>query len=176
MLHGYDIKITDEDLNDSDKEDSVINNDWTEEAYQFISEVFYGIEKQIYKQALSNPDIMKKIKETQGMLIGSRLIEFYLNQVYRGVVEKDDATMLEKFTKLGKMTDEKPIFILNLVSNIITKVYTMAPRSKLVPDSEESYLKSVQANNELMKKYILTELTNFLADLKKAKKQKGIKD
>jgi hypothetical protein len=52
----------------------------------------------------------------------------------------------------------------------------MAPRSKLVPDSEESYLKSVQANNELMKKYILTELTNFLADLKKAKKQKGIKD
>ena len=119
---------------------------------------------------------MKKIKETQGMLIGSRLIEFYLNQVYRGVVEKDDATMLEKFTKLGKMTDEKPIFILNLVSNIITKVYTMAPRSKLVPDSEESYLKSVQANNELMKKYILTELTNFLADLKKDKKQKGIKD
>ncbi len=172
MLHGYDIKITDEDLNDSDKEDSVKNNDWTEEAYQFISEVFYGIEKQIYKQALSNPDIMKKIKETQGMLIGSRLIEFYLNQVYRGVVEKDDATMLEKFTKLGKMTDEKPIFILNLVSNIITKVYTMSPRSKLVPDNEESYLKSVQMNNELIKKYIITELKEFLANLKKAKKKK----
>ncbi len=45
MLHGYDIKITDDDLNNSDKEDSTINNDWAEEAYQFISEVFYGIEK-----------------------------------------------------------------------------------------------------------------------------------
>ena len=47
MLHGYDIKITDDDLNDSDKEDSI---DWTEEAFSFINEVIFGIEKEVYKK------------------------------------------------------------------------------------------------------------------------------
>ena len=51
MLHGYDIKITDDDLNDSDKEES---NDWTEEAYSFINEVIFGIEKEVYKKGLEN--------------------------------------------------------------------------------------------------------------------------
>ena len=82
MLHGYDIKITDDDLNDSDKEDQQ-NNDWTEEAFSFINEVIFGIEREVYKKGLENSEIKNKLKETGGMLIGSRLLEFYLTQVYR---------------------------------------------------------------------------------------------
>ena len=74
MLHGYDIKITDDDLNDSDKEDQQ-NNDWTEEAFSFINEVIFGIEREVYKKGLENNEIKKKLQETSGMLIGSRLLE-----------------------------------------------------------------------------------------------------
>ena len=56
MLHGYDIKITDDDLNDSDKEDSV---DWTEEAFAFINDVIFGIEKEVYKKGMENEEIKK---------------------------------------------------------------------------------------------------------------------
>ena len=34
MLHGNDIKITDDDLNDSDKEEQ--KKDWTEDAFYYI--------------------------------------------------------------------------------------------------------------------------------------------
>ena len=59
MLHGYDIKITDDDLNDSDKEDKP-NNDWTEEAFSFINEVIFGIEREVFKKGLENSEIMSK--------------------------------------------------------------------------------------------------------------------
>ena len=167
MLHGYDIKITDEDLNDSDKEES---GDWTEEAFSFINEVIFGIEREVYKKAMENNEIKKTIKETSGMLIGSRLLEFYLTQVYRQLIEKKNDMILERFTKMGKICDEKPIFMLNLVSNVINKVYPMMPRSKLDPDDENKYTQSVMAILLIMKNYIVSDLKDYLKKLKEAKK------
>ena len=167
MLHGYDIKITDEDLNDSDKEES---GDWTEEAFSFINEVIFGIEREVYKKAMENNEIKKTIKETSGMLIGSRLLEFYLTQVYRQLIEKKNDMILERFTKMGKICDEKPIFMLNLVSNVINKVYPMMPRSKLDPDDENKYSQSVMAILLIMKNYIVSDLKDYLKKLKEAKK------
>ena len=59
MLHGYNIKITDDDLNDSDKEEQ---NDWTEEAFSFINEVIFGIEREVYKKAQENSEIKCSFK------------------------------------------------------------------------------------------------------------------
>ena len=167
MLHGYDIKITDDDLNDSDKEES---NDWTEDAYSFINEVIFGIEKEVYKKGMENAEIKKTLNQTGGMLIGSRLLEFYLTQVYRQLVEKSNDLILEKFIKMGKICDEKPIFMLNLVSNVINKVYPMMPRSKLDLDNDAKYCQSVLGILMTMKNYIVNDLKEYLKKLKDAKK------
>ena len=167
MLHGYDIKITDDDLNDSDKEEQ---NDWTEEAFSFINEVIFGIEREVFKKATENSEIMKTIKETSGMLIGSRLLEFYLTQVYRQLIEKKNDMVLAKFTKMGEVCDEKPVFMLNLVSNVINKVYPMMPRSKFEPSDENKYSQSVLAVLLIMKNYIVSDLKDYLKKLKEAKK------
>ena len=169
MLHGYDIKITDDDLNDSDKEDQQ-NNDWTEEAFSFINEVIFGIEREVYKKGLENSEIKNKLKETGGMLIGSRLLEFYLTQVYRQLVEKSNDIILAKFIKMGNICDEKPIFMLNLVSNVINKVYPMMPRSKLDTENEKKYSESVLQILLIMKNFIVTDLKDYLKKLKEAKK------
>ena len=169
MLHGYDIKITDDDLNDSDKEDQH-NNDWTEEAFSFINEVIFGIEREVYKKGLENSEIKNKLKETGGMLIGSRLLEFYLTQVYRQLVEKSNDIILAKFIKMGNICDEKPIFMLNLVSNVINKVYPMMPRSKLDTENEKKYSESVLQILLIMKNFIVTDLKDYLKKLKEAKK------
>ena len=168
MLHGYDIKITDEDLNDSDKEDQP--TDWTEEAFSFINEVIFGIEREVYKKGLENSEIKNKLKESSGMLIGSRLLEFYLTQVYRQLVEKSNDIVLARFIKMGQICDEKPIFMLNLVSNVINKVYPMMPRSKLNTENENKYNESVLQVLLVMKNYIVTDLKDYLKKLKEAKK------
>ena len=167
MLHGYDIKITDDDLNDSDKEDSY---DWTEDAYSFINEVIFGIEKEVYKKGMEKAEIKKTLQQTGGMLIGSRLLEFYLTQVYRQLVEKSNDIILDKFIKMGKICDEKPIFMLNLISNVINKVYPMMPRSKLDLENEVKYSQSVLGILMTMKNYIICDLKDYLKKLKEAKK------
>ena len=63
MLHGYDIKITDDDLNDSDKEDQKI--DWTDVAFLFIRDFIYGIEGAVYKKASLKNEI-KKLQTING--------------------------------------------------------------------------------------------------------------
>ena len=168
MLHGYDIKITDDDLNDSDKEEQ--RGDWTEEAFSFINEVIFGIEREVYKKAQENSEIKSKLQDTGGMLIGSRLLEFYLTQVYRQLVEKSNDVILAKFIKIGNICDEKPIFMLNLISNVINKVYPMMPRSKLNTENEKEYSQSVLQILLVMKNFIVSDLKDYLKKLKEAKK------
>ena len=167
MLHGYDIKITDDDLDDCDKESQT---DWTEDAFAFINEVIFGIEREVYKKAQENSEIKSKLQETGGMLIGSRLLEFYLTQVYRQLVEKTNDVILGKFIKIGNICDEKPIFMLNLISNVINKVYPMMPRSKLNTENEKEYSQSVLQILLVMKNFIVSDLKDYLKKLKEAKK------
>ena len=172
MLHGYDIKITDDDLNDSDKEDQGDFGNWLDDAFAFITDVFIGVEREVYKAAEKNQKVKDKFKETEGMLVGMKFIEFYLNQVYRQLVEKLDPFIVETFVKMGQKTDEKPLFVLNLIANIINKVYPMMPRSKLDQSDEFKHIESVRQNLTLMKKYILNDLDDNLKKLKEAKKKK----
>ena len=119
---------------------------------------------------MENAEIKKTLNQTGGMLVGSRLLEFYLTQVYRQLVEKSNDLILEKFIKMGKICDEKPIFMLNLVSNVINKVYPMMPRSKLDLDNDVKYCQSVLGILMTMKNYIVNDLKEYLKKLKDAKK------
>ena len=71
---------------------------------------------------------------------------------------------------MGNICDEKPIFMLNLVSNVINKVYPMMPRSKLDPGDENKYSQSVLAVLLIMKNFIVSDLKDYLKKLKEAKK------
>ena len=77
---------------------------------------------------------------------------------------------------MGEKTDEKPLFVLNLIANIINKVYPMMPRSKLDQSDEFKHIESVRQNLTLMKKYILNDLDDNLKKLKEAKKKKRLDD
>jgi L-lactate utilization protein LutB len=77
---------------------------------------------------------------------------------------------------MGEKTDEKPLFVLNLIANIINKVYPMMPRSKLDQSDEFKHIESVRQNLTLMKKYILNDLDYNLKKLKEAKKKKRLDD
>jgi hypothetical protein len=93
-----------------------------------------------------------------------------VTQVYRQLVEKSNDIILERFIKMGKICDEKPIFMLNLVSNVINKVYPMMPRSKLDLENEMKYNQSVLGILMTMKNYIVCDLKDYLKKLKEAKK------
>ena len=168
-LHGYDIKITDDDLNDSDKEDQKI--DWTEDGYKFVRDFIYGIEGNVYKKALQNKDV-QKVKENEGFQIGSNILEFYLSQVYNQLVQKTNALIVTTFVKIGNICDEKPLYMLILVSKVIKIVYPKMPRSNLNPENDKVYGMSVLQTLFSMKSFIVNELKDSLKELKEAKKMK----
>ena len=169
MLHGYDIKITDDDLNDSDKEEQKI--DWTEEAFLFVRDFIYGIEGTAFKKA-STINQLKKLKEHEGIEFGNKVLEFYLTQVYTQLVDKTNALIVSKFIKIGQVCDEKPLFMLILVSKVIKSVYPKMERDKLNIENEEIYKKSVLVVLTMMKSFIVNELKESLKELKEAKKMK----
>ena len=169
MLHGYDIKITDDDLNDSDKEEQKI--DWTEEAFLFVRDFIYGIEGTAFKKA-STINQLKKLKEPEGIEFGNKVLEFYLTQVYTQLVDKTNALIVSKFIKIGQICDEKPLFMLILVSKVIKSVYPKMERDKLNIENEEIYKKSVLVVLTMMKSFIVNELKESLKELKEAKKMK----
>ena len=169
MLHGYDIKITDDDLNDSDKEEQKI--DWIEEAFLFVRDFIYGIEGTAFKKA-STINQLKKLKEPEGIEFGNKVLEFYLTQVYTQLVDKTNALIVSKFIKIGQICDEKPLFMLILVSKVIKSVYPKMERDKLNIENEEIYKKSVLVVLTMMKSFIVNELKESLKELKEAKKMK----
>ena len=169
MLHGYDIKITDDDLNDSDKEEQKI--DWTDEAFLFVRDFIYGIEDTVYKKASLKNEI-KKLQTSDGILMGSSILEFYLSQVYNQLVEKTNALIVTKFVTIGNICDEKPLYMLVLVSKVIKIIYPKMPRSGLDIENEEKYKKSVLLVLTTMKNFITNELKDSLKELKEAKKMK----
>ena len=169
MLHGYDIKITDDDLNDSDKEEQ--KEDWTDESFLFVRDFIYGIEGTAYKKAASVNQI-KKLKEPEGIEFGNKILEFYLTQVYTQLVEKTNSLIVSKFIKIGQICDEKPLFMLILASKVIKTVYPKMPRDKFDIENEEIYKKSVLQVLMMMKNFIVNELNQSLKELKEAKKLK----
>lgn len=161
----------DEDIDD---DENLVS--WEEEAFNFIKEVFIGIEREIYKRSEENKLLQKKLKEMDSMLLGVRLIEFYLNNVSIQLLDRHDPYIIEIFEHYGKVCKEEPKFMLNIVSNVINKTYPMFQRSKLDVSNQYKYIDSVKENVDLMKKFICTLLKEMLEKLKTAKKKANIKD
>ena len=169
MLHGYDIKITDDDLNDSDKEEQ--KKEWTEDAFYYIRDFIYGIEGTLYQKVSATKEI-KKLLESESIQIGSKLVDFYLSQVYDQLVKKTNPLIVAKFINIGKICNEKPLFMLIVTSKVIKNVYPYLPRTKFDIENEEKYKKSVLQILMAMKDPIVNDLKDSLKQLNEAKKLK----
>ena len=169
MLHGYDIKITDEDLNDSDKEEK--KEDWTEEAYHFVKDFIYGVEGSAYKKAALNNEI-KILKEEGGFVIGMKILEFYLGQVYNQLTQKTNPLIVSKFIRIGNICNEKPHFMLIIASKVIKTLYPRLPRAKFDIEDDKKYSQSVLQILISMRDLIISELKDSLKEFREAKKTK----
>ena len=169
MLHGYDIKITDDDLNDSDKEENQI--DWTDPAFLFIRDFVYGVEGALYKRMQKTNDL-QKLKNENALPIGKQLLGFYLSQVYSQFVEKTNALVVANITKIGQICNEKPLFMLILISKVINVIYPEIPRNNFDVGNEKIYGQSVLNVLVSKKSYIVNELKESLKEMRESQKLK----
>lgn len=161
---------------DEDIDDENNQIPWEEEAFTFIKDIFVGIEREVFKKSEENKILQAKLKEMDSMLLGVRLIECYLTNVYKQLLDRQDQYIVETFEHYGNVCKEEPKFMLNLISNVINKTYPMFQRSKLDVSNQYKYLDSVRSNVDIMKKFICTLLKELLEKLKKAKKEANVKD
>jgi hypothetical protein len=153
--------------------------------FELIENVLYGIETKVFsiiteptsgeKDIASELQVKNKtditdLKTQKAMYYGTNLLEYYLNGVYKSLVDKSDPFMCDKFAEIGKLINIHPVYALNIISNVIMKVYPLCPRSKFVLENKEKYLDSVKQTLLIMKKYTLKI---FNEDLKKLSEQKN---
>lgn len=138
--------------------------------YGFIEDVFIGIETKVYSTLKEKENFNTQIISNEGMLLGINLLEYYLNQVYKSLVDKDDDLITSKFKIYSDLINNTPVYTLNLFTNIIMKSYPKLPRSKLNIENETKYIESVKETAEIMKKYMLHTFHQDLDKLNELKK------
>jgi hypothetical protein len=141
--------------------------------YYFIEEVFIGIETKVYQMTTEKEGFKDKLNTREGMLYGMNLLEFYLNTLYKTLVEKSDDFIMKKFEHMGQILEMHPVYALNIITNVIMKCYPLFTRSKLNLEDKDKYIDSVKSITGLMRKYILK---TFEEDLEKFNLHKNNKD
>lgn len=140
--------------------------------FLFIEEVFLGIEKKNYSTLKDKENYDELLKTRNGMFVGMNFLEVYLDQLYKILVNKEDEFILQKFHEIGDKLDLNPVLSLNLVSNVIMRVYPLFTRSKLNTLNETVYLESVKDVTCIMKKYIVKLFNDDLKKLNEEKQKK----
>lgn len=141
--------------------------------YNFIEEVFIGIETKVYQMTSQKVDFKDKLSTKEGMLYGVNFLEFYLNSLYKILVEKSDDFIIKKFEEIGQILEMHPVYALNILTNVIMKCYPMFSRSKLNLEDQEKYIDSVRRISAIMRNYMLKI---FEEDLEKFNSNKNKKD
>jgi len=143
-----------------DKINAFIDETIEQKMFEFIEDVFIGIEKKVFSMSVEKPEIKDKLTNKEGMLLGMNLLEFYLNQVYKQLVEKTDELITNKFEEFGTSLKLHPVYTLNVITNLIMRIYPLFTRSKLVLDDELKYIESVKGVTKTMRKYISCSLND----------------
>lgn len=131
-------------------------NEFYNEVFDFLKEVIIGVETKIFKSCEEKTELREKLTSSDGMAIASNTLETYLNQVYRGLVEKNDEFLLKEFQRFDKHTSINKVNLLNLISVTAMNVYPKMKRTNLVSDKDvENYISSVRPNVEVMRKYYI---------------------
>ena len=151
ILIGIEIKLYKTFLEQKDNKDQNVNKDDKE---------------QKNNKEQDNKERLQKLNSSDGMIVGTNILEYYLNQLYRTLVENNDESMVNKFKEIEKVIKLKPVTILNILSTNMMKLYPKFPREKLVVNkTENDYIDSVKTNLELVKKYFIHIVNQDLKEL-----------
>jgi len=140
--------------------------------FEFIENVILGIELKIWdKYNDSNDENHKeeidiKIKSTEAKYISNSMMEYYLNQTYKNLVEKADDCVNDCLKDFQEKMNLKNFTCLNIISNVIMNCYTKLPRSKLNVENKEKYKESIFDICNLMKKFIIFDFRLKLKEIK----------
>ena len=95
------------------------------------------------------------MKSQEALYLSNNMMEFYVNQMYKNLVEKTDDCMNESLKVFEEKLKISNFTCLNIISNVIMNSYTKLPRSKLNTENVENYILSVKSITTLMKKFII---------------------
>lgn len=126
-----------------------------DQIFHFIGDVVLGIEKKNYSTLREKENFDELLKTRNGMFVGMNFLEIYLDTLYKKLVNKDDEFISDTFAEFGEKMKLNPVFSLNLIANVIMRVYPLFTRSKLNTENESVYLESVKNVTGTMKAYIV---------------------
>lgn len=171
-----------------------------EEIYLFIKDIILTIEAKIFKHFTDLPDCsnnsnnndkdnnyngedkednynksFEDLKSMSAMLMGTNMIEFYLNEVTKNLNKNDNELISNKFDGLSeKLNNTNKFLILNVIANVLSDFYPKFPRSKLeipiqysdnISENQEAYIKSVINILNLTEKYTKSNIIKFINDI-----------
>lgn len=120
--------------------------------YQFCSQIIQGLENKINVMLKEN-----QISLDQCMLISTELLEYYMTQLYKAILENkdEDQKVIEIIEQLSICEETDKLNELNILSRTLMNVYPKFPRSKLDHSDKENHSKSLEGILVLMKKFII---------------------
>mgnify|MGYP006873192786 CR=1 FL=1 len=114
----------------------------------------------------------QKLKDENSLPVGKQLLEFYLSQVYSQFVGKTNALIVSNMTQIAQICNEKPLFMLILISKVINLIYPDIPRNNFDIGNEKQYGQSVLNVLVSKKSYIVKELKESLKEMRETQKLK----
>ncbi len=149
--------------------------------FEFIENLILGIELKVWDKfnesnnGSNKDEIDKKIKSAEALYVSNGMMEYYLNQTYKNLVEKSDDCINTTLNNFQEKMNMNNFTILNIISNVIMNSYSKLPRSKLNVEDKEKFKESVLSVNKLMKKFIVFDFRNKFKEvqekLKNTKKE-----
>jgi len=147
-----------------------------DQIFHFIGDVVLGIEKKNYSTLREKENFDELLKTRNGMFVGMNFLEIYLDTLYKKLVNKDDEFISDTFAEFGEKMKLNPVFSLNLIANVIMRVYPLFTRSKLNTENESVYLESVKNVTGTMKAYIVKIFNEDFNKLNEERKKNDSKN
>lgn len=147
--------------------------------FDFIENIITGMEIKVYdkfnekNESIDKSESLEKLKSSEAIYVSSSMMEYYLNQMYKNLVEKiNDDYMNQNLKELAEESGLKTFSCLNIITNVIMNCYTKLPRSKLELENKDKYIGSVNSICKLMKKFIIYDFRTRLREFQKQKNTK----
>lgn len=111
-----------------------------------VYDIITGHESAFYKSILQGGELITfdKLRNSKEVI---PLIAFgasnYCNKLYKSLIIEDDPRTVNHFNEMTSILDHSCVCLLHLLFTVIMYVHTETPRSDLVIDSYDEYMRSV---------------------------------
>lgn len=149
--------------------------------FDFIENIILGIELKVWdkfnedNKDKEKTEIDQKLKSSEAMYVSNSMMEYYLNQTYKNLVDKADDCVNDFLNAFEEKMNLTNFTCLNIISNVIMNSYTKLPRSKLNVEDRDKFKESILDVCKLMKKFIIFDFRMKLKEVRE-KTQNAMKE